>query len=278
MPYLNTFISKSHHIMKYSTYLVAVTLFVQFSCTKKSDKISKEEPPVNKELSNGLGSNFSKINGYLYASMKKSSYGGSGFYYSLRAFASFGDPVRNLMSNYDHVNENTFFMEFENQPNITVGNVKFSDIQIGSKGTTIYNYNSNQSNSAIAISSSWDTEGNGPFKPIDLSVKRGFPQINSTSFVETISKNNDFTINTSNFVSNYDSVVVKIYVGSITITKRISSASSTITFKKEELSGFYNSYPYISYMAFNYSNMTVEDKSYVFELSNRLELPITFSN
>ena len=263
--------------MRFTTYLVAIILLSLFSCDKNKDKVPDEETLVTTELSNGIGANTSKIHGYLYASIKKSISGGNYIYYYLRAFACFGDPARNLMSNFEHYSDNTLFFGSENQPNVTVGTVKFSNIQIGSKGSTTYNYSNNQSNPFGATSPIWDTEGNGPFKPFDVTVKRGFPQINLTVNGDTISRNTDFTINMANFISNYDSVVVKIYSGSITITKRISSASNTLTFKKEEFASFYT-YANISYMAFNYSNMTVENKAYIFELSNKLEMPLIILN
>lgn len=254
--------------------LISVLLALGFSACNKKESTTPT-PPVNVGINNGMGDGPTKIHGYLYASYKKTVYSGSGNYFSsnLYALANFGDPKRNLMSNFDHAKEGSTFFSGSDQPNVSVGTVNFSGLVFNNSSTTNYFMSSTQY-ALSDLSPSWSTRGNGPFKPISISLPRLFPQITSTSKGDTTSRNNDYTIQVSNFISNYDSVVVRIQNTNFEVSKRIGKESNTITFTKGELASMYSSYCTISYMAFNYSNMTVEDKKYVFELGNKLDLQL----
>ena len=245
-----------------------------FSCNKKNDASIKEEAPQNISLNNGLGSTPQKINGYMYASFRKSVYNYGSSYSSLRIFAFFGDPERGLLRNLDHITDNTTFGDNTTQPNVSVGQISFAGFSMGNKNTTSYSYSSTQVFDYTGISCGWTTEGNGSFKALNTLVSRGFPKITTDMKGDTTSKSADYIVKFSNFISNYDSVIVKINSGSSSLIKRVGSTSGSVTFKAEELSSQYYSSTTLSIMAFNYSNMTVEGKSYLLELSNKLDLQL----
>ena len=261
-------------MMRLIASLATLSLLIFTSCKKDNDE-PKEEPLANIAVNNGLGRSPNQIHGYLYASVKKTIYSYGSTYLSVRLSGFFGDPSRNLMANLDHVTDNSLFFDNKSQSNVSVGALTFMDTYVfGSKNTTNYSYSNNQYNEYDAIACKWTSEGNGSFVPINLAIARGFPKITTAMIADTISRNSDYTVNLSNFILNSDSVIIRIIGGgSNNITKRVASSTAAITIKKEELANLYSSGT-ISFMAFNYSNTTIESKTYVLELSRKLEIPL----
>jgi hypothetical protein len=265
--------------MRYSSQFyhanLIITCFVAIAitgCNKNKDKTPEPPPRVTTEIRSGLPDNSSSINGYLYADYWENYYSGQK---NMTTYCVFRDPAKNIMQNFNHYTGYSLFTQ--NGGNINVGNqIDFNgrDMNISNSGNAIsyysnmIDYGTGQPNYAAY----WSTEGNGIFKPIKSYVPRGFPKVTTQSSY-TVSLNSDFTLDINSLVSNYDSLYVKMgNYGSNSLTKRLKSGTTTLTFTRAELSNFYpGSNTQISFYAFNYSNQIIEDKIYVFELGYKVE-------
>jgi hypothetical protein len=171
--------------------------------------------------------------------------------------------------------------------NVSVGNVNMCGYNLNKSNTSSnslqYTYNNSFSND-FSYSSAIYTDGNGSFKPINFSIPRGFPKVAAPTGTLTVSKSAGLTLDISPYISNYDSVIVRFGTTGSTSTfgnprKGISNNTSTVSFSSQELSSLYTgTYQYLSFMAYNYSNKMIDDKMYVFELSNKLTFYITITN
>jgi len=254
------------------------------SCNKnKATTLPADPEPVTTDIANGLPDNPKKINGYAFAENVITYNNGSPNPY-VYLMALFGDPARNLIANYDHFTNSQRPISVSNdRENVSVGTLSFNGVPLYNGGSVIYQQNSTMSN-VIYNSANWLSDGNLSFKPINTAIPRGFPIINHSTMLPTtysISLSKDFSIDFSNFISNYDSVSVSLSSSSFSqyqIKKTLSSASNSITFSKTELSVLYTTtYGNITFAAFNYSNKIIEDKIYVFELSNRINMTLVIS-
>lgn len=250
-------------------FVIAIALY---SCQKND---TTEQPLKNIALNNGLGDSPNKLNGYFFSSINK-TISNNYTYYNQQHFAFFGDPSRNLMINFNRLTGNEQIFDMAARSNVSVGQVTIMNAAIGSKTATTYssftNIYQNLENSNFTIR----TEGNGSFKPLNLTITRGFPKINQFIIGDTLSKGTDYQINKALF-SNYDSVIVSINSPYSLYAKRFD-ANQEVFFSKEELSILNGSGYTLNFMLFNYSNTTVESKTYLFELSNRLTVPLTVTN
>lgn len=264
--------------------IFSLTFFI--SCNKNKTTTTPADPePITTDMANGLPDNPKKINGYAFAQtlVNLNSGNTNGFVY---LFAMFGDPTRNLIANYDHFSNNQRSVNSTNdRGNVSVGDLSFNGLMLNNFGSVVYQQTSNFASSLNYAN--WHSDGNLSFKPLNLSVARGFPAIKQPSASATssysIGISKDLTITFSDFISNYDSVCVTMNDYSsgsngYKIRKTVSSVSNSITFSQTELSVL-NTTPYgnINFVAYNYSNKTIEDKIYVFELSNRLNMTLVIS-
>jgi hypothetical protein len=244
------------------------------SCSKKS-KSPVQDPLISTDMANGLGDNPNAINGYFYVAQR--DYGSSTIYTTI--YASFSDPKKKLMTGYNHFNENSSFSSNNTQGNIDVGNIFFNNWLFLNKNSFNPNvtYSANNSNGSYSSSAAWKTDGNMSFKPLDLIVSRGFPTVSTTTFAP-ISKSAGCTINLSTYANNYDSLTVVITDNSSTqIKRRVDATVSSITFSSAELNQLYSNYGSVWFYAYNYSNKTVENKSYIFELSYKTTKPVNLN-
>src|SRR5687767_1931623 len=103
------------------TILFYSIILLSFSCQKKDPPKAKAEP-VNTPVQNGLPEEKRAVHAYLYASFKKDF-----SYTRLDAYAAFADPARDLMSQYDKVDDFEFF---SNKPraNVSVGTVRMNGL------------------------------------------------------------------------------------------------------------------------------------------------------
>lgn len=246
-----------------------------FSCKKKSDGKSTVDPPkVNKPLASGYPDDNRAINGYFYASLKAFS----NSYFALNCYVIVNDPAGDLINTYDHFSDFNIFGSSAAQGNISLGSIYFGSTQLLAQngGNRItYRLNGSQSFTNSAVPVSWKTDGNGTFSAVNTTVPRGFPGVvnsPSSSSTYTLSKSNGLVLDVADIASNFDSLIVAISVSSSTVKRKVTAGASTIVFSSNELSGFsanYTGYMYV--YAYNYSNMTVEDKVYLFELSTKLQ-------
>lgn len=264
--------------MKKLAFIPVFALLV-LACDKKKTSTSTPSA-VTTELADGLPDNFRAINGY-FCGDARTNYSGSYTTASLTFYAAFADPARNLMANFNPITDQILFNNNNgNAGNVSVGSVFISGMQVPSSSffTNEFHYFNNNSGTQqnFNYSPQISMQGNGTFKPMNLSVKRGYPKISlasSTSYSLSLSQN--FVVDVGPIASNYDSLTVSLgYSGANgNLRKTIASGNTTtITFTSAELSnaGLYpgNNYT-INFMGFNYSNITVEDKVYVFELINK---------
>jgi len=254
------------------------------SCNKNKAITPPADPePVTTDITNGLPDDPRKINGYFYAGNAVNIYSGNNSI-GVYEYAVFGDPSRNLMANYNHLTNTSRFSGNQNDVgNVSDGDLFFNGMMIGSAGNTNY-MQSNSYGGSSNSSAHWVSSGNLSFKPIDLTVPRGFPTIIQPAYTTySLNRGADLTINFSNFISNYDSICVALSDYGSTgaqykIRKAISSGVNSITISQTELSVLSTtSYGNITFAAFNYSNKIIEDKIYVFELSNRINMTLVIS-
>lgn len=261
--------------------IIIVSSFLSCKKDKTKDK-SVQEDTTTTELKSGLPSDYRNINGYLYACYKKTTgYPYNNVYY----FAAFGDPTRNLIINFNHYNDvlmpppsgtiNTA------QGNISVGTVSFanqyslyqqySGYNVLTYGMSISDYNSSMPNP------SWKIGGNGSFKAFDVNITRGFPNVYVTypSTTPTLNWSQGFQFNNVS-ASNYDSLTIIIgYYSSYSLyAKKTFVAGEPLSFSGNDLQMFSTSVgdqlPTV-YYAYNYSNITLSGKKYVFELARKIE-------
>jgi hypothetical protein len=280
---------KKTNLLLLSSVVLLASVLLLSSCKKDKTEPTPtpEQPavvaPATTDMANGMPSNKKTLNGYLYAGYEV-DYNGLVSTNIFNSFAVFADPARDLAANYDHQKDKITNGGSANVGNVTVGDVSFS-------GNTLFHSASNTSTDISRLITSanfdygtrWTTQGTTNFKALDLLVTRGFPLIANQSSVDIVSISQGFTVNLTNFISNSDSVTVRVSNfasknGFSGIQKTVaSSASASIVFTSAELSSVLaaNQPGYIFYRAFNYSNKTVENKVYLFELSNKLERKLT---
>lgn len=261
----------------------AVALFVLTglgACDKKEDK-KPEEKVVNTEIRRGFPENPRKINGYLYAA--NSEYiNGSSVYTQLSVNAFFGDPPRDFLGSFDHHTDQMRFISGDNTPNVSVGTLSYNENILGGVNSTFYSRTFTIYNPGVP-EAHWVSEGNKTFLPMDITVPGGFPVLNqqAVNSYSVISKNQDFVLDFSKFISNCDSVAVTFGTqGSFGyIRKTAKFSDGQISFSKEEISDVASVYSsVVQYAGYNYSTKTTNNKIFVFELGSKIRLYTTFSN
>jgi hypothetical protein len=263
--------------MKY-TYLALASIFILATACKKDKK--DPEPatpePVTTEIANGLPSSPSSVEAYLYAGyLRDVSYNSA---YNLSMFSAFGAPARNLFQDYDHQNDIPLVPGIADfRGNVDVGNVTFSGNQTSkSASPTNAAYFTSAALSSSNTIATWKTDGASDFVGIDVTVNRGYPLI-VFPLITSIKASTGYAFRASDYVVNYDSVTVRLAANNkppygFNIQKTVAASADSIRFTAAELAPGYpaNKFLYMSIKAFNYSNKTVANKKYVFELSHKL--------
>lgn len=264
-------------------YFLAVSFALTIvSCKKEKPAPVPDEPTITTEMAAGLPPNHTAINGYLYCSFSLLQY--STFYQQF-FYSAFSDPTRNLMAGYNHVQENFSFNNSSKSGNIDVGEVEFNGSTILNRNifsnSVTYNLNSG-SNPVFNPSASWRIEGNGAFKAFNLPVTRGFPLISQTYSPTSISKSAGYEFTVSPVVSNFDSLVISIGDGNTSlpkVRKGVLAGATSVSFTPADLSPLYiSTYGTFHIYAYNYSNKTIENKVYVFELSHKMVKYVAITN
>ena len=261
--------------LSFVSVLLTTSALCFFSCHKKDDEIKTPEV-INTELSDGFTDSRKSINGYLYSCLQANQYSSASINYNMIGFATFSDPAKNLMGNFNHYNNINSISSSTNAGNIDVGDVYLAtSFQKFSQGNFQLSYQQNlSSQNAFSPNPYWLTEGNGSFKPLNITIPKGYPVLNyNTVSISNISKSTDFTINFGNNISNYDSLIIILQDGMTSSgnkKKILAKGSQSVTFSAQELSYFSASnYGKLSFYAYNYSNITVNSKVNVFELGNQ---------
>ncbi len=268
--------------MRYFRTAVLCLAVLFAACHKNKRKANPDPGPQDTELAKGLPENPRAIHGYFFAGISNYNYDLTN--YKVTLYAAFHDPAASLTKTYDHVNNNLSFSELFG--NVAVGSVQFSNAMNlsvnGFGGSQVsYLYNTPFQQDVSNIVPAWLTAGNGSFKPLNISLTRGFPVITPTIVPSTASYSvslvNDFVVTADNFISNYDSLIVTIIPTSSsnqTIKKKVSAPGTSVTFTKNELAGLPSgswSTNIIYFQACNYSHITINGKLYLFELSNKYQ-------
>lgn len=249
-----------------NTLLVCFTALL-FNCRKPAI-IPMQLLPENTELKRGLPQNPKSINGYLFMKelhpLNSSNYN---YFYG-----AFSDPKKNLLNGYNHYNGmvNTTTIEFSG--NVNVGDLTFNSNTLISKTTlaSILFYKNILAipNSPPVTKATWSHEGNGSFKPIEITIENGYPLISTSYFPDTIARTTGFVFNPENVINNYDSIAIQIYNGGFSQLKTAGN-SAILSFSPGELSDLFPADGYIYISGFNYFHCVINNKTYVFELSSQ---------
>lgn len=259
--------------------LIATLVFLTFCKKDKKTETpsSPSEPaPATTEMASGFPMSKTSVNGYFYACYEATYTSNFLLGANITAFAVFGNPSRNLMANFNHQTDvvipNT---ESGNFGNVAMGQVTFSGYQLNEiASSTSTDFIKTTSAGNFNFGTNWNIGGASGFSPFALTVPRGFPVIEDRLGKDTLSLNKDFTIEFNGFISNFDSVTVRISNTSnkftnIAVQKTVGKVDR-VTFKAAEFSNLVtSSNATIYFRAFNYSNKKQDSKTYIFELSNK---------
>lgn len=266
--------------------LIAIAGTLVSSCKKKKSETPKEEEKITTEFASGLPSNFAEINGYMYAEYYNQQSSAQ-----LYLFGGFADPARDIITCYSKVNHFVNFSSQSNIPNISVNGLRFNStaVQTSSNSGFSFYYNSNQFYSSSSplnppFGANWSIGGNGPFVEFNQTVPRGFPVYTDiANFPTTIIKSAGISFNVSSIVGNFDSLYVNVSnfssSSSSGVKVKIDKNTPTVTFSSASLNSFLSTgNGYLTFTAFNYSNRTILNKKYVYELANVNTTFITINN
>lgn len=257
-------------------------LAVLAGCRKeKPDPPEPERVPVNVPISGGLLPSPDSLHGYMYAAVRETD----GFSTQLVVAVNgmFGDPARNLISNWDHLNDfPVASVSNEAMPNASVNALLFN----GTKLSPSLNFGMTRYESFFSLASpptvaSWKAEGNATFNAFDVTVPGGFPALTNRKIPDTLSTANGFTLNASSFFEEFDSVAVTIrssFSQPTSFTRRGSPKQPILYFARQEIEHLsdQNQKVIMVLMAFNYAYSVVNDRRYVFELGYKFEKQLSF--
>ncbi len=253
--------------LKYLHYFLIFFLIIT-GCKKKKDEVANTPVvisvtnPANSSMSNGLPPNISNINGVFLAN--KVNLGFGTIYQSFASVNAVGNALQSInpvsilvvgQNNGGTLKINTTTLKFET-----------------SNSFELYRYTDTSSTANYSTGVIWDLNATGAFTSFSAAVSRGFPSIISTTFIPTsISKSSALTINFGlGNITNADSINVQINGPSLNLSKTVSSSATNINFTIAELSsatvGSGNAQ--FSVYVKNHSNMSVNNKTYVFLMFN----------
>ncbi len=262
--------------MKGVVSIISLILFA--SACKKKEFVQPDEPLLSSAQTKGLPQD-KKISGYFYAEQikyfRQNNHDTYVFLYS-----AFREPAADLVAGYDHNSNNESASNSASFGNINVGRVIYNNTFTLSAQSIPKKFAYSYASVIFPdTSAGWSIEGNRTFGPIKISPSRGFPKLDDldTAPFERVSKTG-FTLDIAHRASNYDSLVVIMedYFSRIQIAKRIGPSCAAI-FSEEELKALYQwtPYGYITICAYNYSNIMIENRVYVFELAKKYTQNIT---
>lgn len=258
--------------MKKTLFILCISGLLLTACQKPKPKPAPEpeETPVTTDLQEGIPTSL-VVNGYLYANANSPAGSGN---VSVRCHAVFSDPTRSLPGGFDHYNN----VERQRLGNISVGDVVFNGEFLNEfNNETDLSYNLFTNSFTFSYEASWNSQGNGTFKPLQQELPRGFPRINSSAIPLSLKRSENLVFNASALCTSYDSLVVMLTglggSSSPRLRKAIFKSEAQLVFTSAELSSFLSSNQLSTQcqvFGFNYAHRMIENKSYLFELSDKI--------
>jgi hypothetical protein len=258
-----------------------ITLLL-IACKKTPKPVIDDETPVTTEMKQGLPPDMNAINGYFYSAYKITASNNS-TNTTMYGFAGFGEPARRISANYDPYYDNTIFPITKNQANVHVGEITLNDSYMMSHSSFnnqnppfLYNFYQNLYNYSLTAtppSPSWKTEGNGSFKPVDVTLPIKYPAL-QFPVLNSVSKTSTLTVNLNQvFPNGYDSAMVALtdYNYSYgSIKKLVARGDSIVRFIPSDMYIFgTSSYGYIQVHGYNYCHQEIQGKMHVFALGSK---------
>jgi hypothetical protein len=236
--------------------------------------IEDDPPAVNVAMQDGLPPDITKLDGYLYSGYVNNPSNGN---YDLLTYGVFAEPEKNLTSGYNHYTNSFDWSLTTRLGNIDVGDVSVNKNKLSKMMNTpnlIYTYGIYSQ--FISNSIRWFSEGNKSFKPLDVTLENlplFTPRVKGDT-LSTVIKSKSYVLNSDSVATGFDSLVVIIYDWSsspVNTRKAIKKGSKTITFNAEDFKDFSPGNTWLSFQifAFRYSYCTIENKTILFELSNK---------
>lgn len=263
--------------------LASMSLFAFCKKDKKTDpEPATPSEPATTEIASGLPANKSSINGYLYATVSV-TYANMGFPTNgiNKCFTVFGDPARNLMSNYDHyLDKSRRSNNTLEHPNVTVPNVTFSGANLSLSASSTTPENSFSGFTSNISNPEWTISGAASFQDLGVLIPRKFPKIKARTNMDTLFLDRNFVIQLDTALfGNMDSLNVRISnstsENAFGIQKTVAGNAGNITFNVSEYGSLSASaYAFIWFRAYNYSNKRQSNKTHVFELSSKARMPL----
>jgi hypothetical protein len=261
---------KTDNKIPYSFFFLIFLSFV--GCKKETVEVPEERSPVNTELISSIPGKPDSIHGYLYAGywfqrLPKSST------QTLTTYAVFGDPARNLCANFNHFEDSPLPKPDKNQGNISSSGVTFNTVPL-TASYQLYYYLKNTGYYLFDNKAVWASKGNTTFLPLNQNITKGFPKIVDTLITQELKISNGFTVHTNKYFGGCDSACVTIKSSYFTqpFLQKSVVANSSVYFAPEELNFLRaDSSARLTLGAFNYSYIILNDKRYLFELSNKME-------
>lgn len=263
--------------------LASMSLFTFCKKDKKTDpEPSTPSEPATTDISNGLPASKNSINGYMYASANATFVnGGIPVSATYKCFAVFGDPARNLMSNYDHYTDKSRRSNNNLEyPNVTMPNVSFSGASVFVSASATTPENSYSGYISNLNSLEWNANGAANFQAVGVVLPRKFPKIKQRVKPDTLFLDRNFVIQLDTALfGNMDSLNVRLSnstsENAFGVQKTVAGNAGNITFNMSELTGLSASpYAFIWFKAYNYSNKRQSNKTHVFELSAKARMPL----
>ncbi len=261
--------------MNFTARTLLCCTILLIACKKEKVSELSAEPSVTTEIRNGFPNDLSLINGYFYAS--NTIFAPSTLGYRLMVFGALHDPASNIVAGFDHVSD----AMTAGPGNVAIGSISINDLWINPTTTgnfsAFYYSNATIYDTARTIAH-WKTEGNGSFKGFDLKIPRGFPVLKYTfsNTTYTCSLKDGYLLNIQDKASNYDSLVISLGNSFKSIKKRLIPGASSVFFNSNELSALTSAYGNLNIYAYNYSTKTIENVTYLFELSSKIQVSMQF--
>jgi len=260
--------------MKVQIVLI-LSLFLLIGCRKQEITVPEEEELKSEPMKKGIVNKCDSIHGYLTA-YQQFQLPNNNIIYQYNAY--FGDPARNLLSNYNRFENYSYAPEEQDRANLKLGSVQFNSTTLSWFAGQVSSYNYYQNNSTkIKINPEWKVQGNKTFTGFTVNVDRGFPVIKDSTTITTHSlSTNSMIFDLSDHFENCDSMMVWITQSSgyyIPMIRRIvHSSQPVVTFSDIELSNLQAGYIYsLKFKAYNYSYFMKDNKRYVFEMGTGFE-------
>lgn len=271
--------------------LTFITLLIFISCRKISKPVIEQEPTENTDMRMGLPPDPSSIHGYLYSAQRLYAYS-SGTGCNVYDFAGFGEPARNLTSNYEPVWDNTVFLQNKNTANVSVGEIAQNGIYLNHSSVNnqvapfIYNLSQGVNINNLSTQVEWEIEGNKSFPGLKTTLPFSYPAFVYPDTLDQVSRTSTVTISLSEMLpEGFDSAFVMLQDNNSPYTivkKRVAANDAVIKITPKDLSSF--SGPPTSYQnaaliigGCKYCYQVANGKTYLFCLYKKFSKTIVVS-